>query len=422
MAHSFLQVITDQKEELDLFRLKGWVHRTAESSIDRNSPLVQIITGVRRSGKSTLAHRALIKEKYGYVNFDDERLSNLKPSELNDILESIFHIYKNVDFLFFDEIQNVDEWHLFVNRLQRTGLHIIITGSNSKLLSSELASHLTGRYNIIELYPFSFNEFLKFKKFTTQSYSTKNIGLLKSYFDEYLQNGGFPEIVKGANAVQYITNLFNAIVTRDILFRYNIKHKQTFKDIAIFLINNFSREISYNRIKKLFNLGSEHTAKNYISYLEEAYLMITLAKFSYKKPESLKYKKSYLIDTSFALALSDNFSQNTGYLLENIVFLELLRRKSVENFDLFYYKKNLEVDFVIYKNNKVEQLIQVCYSLENEKTLKREINSLIQASSELNADKLIIISFSEKKKILIADKTIEVIPIYEWLLVYSLNN
>lgn len=279
-----------------------------------------------------------------------------------------------------------------------------------------MASHLTGRYSIIELFPFSFDEFLTFKKFNKENLTTKNKGLLSSYFDEYLKNGGLPEIIKGAKSVQYATDLFNAIVTRDILFRYNIKHKQTFKDIAMFLVNNFSREISYNRIKKLFNIGSEHTAKNYISYLEEAYLIITLPKFSYKKPESLKYRKSYLIDTVFASALSDNFSQNTGFLFENVVLLELFRRKSLNNFDLFYYKQQIEVDFVIYKNHFVEELIQVCYNLENEKTLKREIKSLVQASKELNSKKNSIITLNDKKIIETEGISIKIIPIYEWLL------
>ena len=416
MKQSFLQIIIDQREEKALFRSKGWVSRKSESFIDKESSQIQIITGVRRSGKSTLAHRALEKTNYGYINFDDERLSNLSSSDLNEILESIYQVYENVEHLFLDEIQNVEGWHLFVNRLQRNGLHLIITGSNSKLLSSELASHLTGRYNITDLFPFSFEEFLRFKEFNPQPLTTKNKGLLKGYFDEYLNNGGFPEIVKGAKTVPYATNLFNAIVTRDILFRYNIKHKQTFKDIAMFLVNNFSREISFNRIKNMFNLGSEHTAKNYVAFLEEAYLIISLPKFSYKKQESLRYRKSYLIDTAFATALSDNFSQNIGFLFENIVLLELYRRKSLNNFDLFYYKKNMEVDFVIYKSNQVEELIQVCYHLENEKTLKREIRSLIQASIELNTEKLSIISLTEKQKIETMGKTIEIIPIYEWLL------
>jgi hypothetical protein len=406
----------DQREEKALFRSKGWVYRNSESLIDKKSSLIQIITGVRRSGKSTLAHRSFEKHKYAYINFDDERLNNLSSSDLNEILESIYQVYDNVEYMFFDEIQNVDGWHLFANRLQRNGVHLIITGSNSKLLSSELASHLTGRYNITELFPFSFKEFLKFKKFNSEPLTTKNKGLLKGYFDEYLKKGGFPEIVKGAEVVQYAKNLFNAIVTRDILFRYNIKHKQTFKDIAMFLVNNFSREISYNRIKKLFDLGSEHTAKNYVSFLEEAYLIITLPKFSYKKQENIKYRKSYLIDTAFATALSDNFSQNTGYLFENLVLLELFRRKSIENFDLFYYKKNVEVDFVIYKNHLVKELIQVCYNLDNEKTRKREIRSLIQASVELKTEKLIIISLTEKQKIKTEGKIIEIIPIHEWLL------
>lgn len=416
MNHSLTQIITDQSEEKSLFRTKGWVSRKSETFIETNSSLIQIITGVRRSGKSTLAHRALKDKKYAYINFDDERLSNISPANLNDILESVYQVYQNFEYLFLDEVQNVAGWHLFVNRLHRSGIHLIVTGSNSKLLSSELASHLTGRYNIIELFPFSFQEFLNYKKIKFDKLTTKNKGLLRNLFNEYMNRGGFPEVLKGADAIQYITNLFNAIVTRDILFRYNIKHKQTFKDIALYLVNNFSREISYNRIKKLFDLGSEHTAKNYVSYLEEAYLVITLPKFSFKKPESLKYKKNYIIDTAFASAFCSNLSQNSGYLLENIVLLELYRRKQTENFDLYYYKKNVEVDFVLYKEQRAETLIQVCFDTADEKTHKREIRALIQAAAELKSNKLLILTFAEKQTIVEDGKTIEIIPVYEWLL------
>ena len=319
--------------------------------------------------------------------------------------------------MFFDEIQNVEGWHLFVNRLQRNDLHIIITGSNSKLLSGELATHLTGRYTITELFPFSFTEYLQYKKIdVTQSLTTKNAGLLKGALDEYVPKGGFPEIVKGANENQYIQNLFNAIVTRDILFRYNIKHKQTFKDIALFLINNFAREISFNRIKNQFDIGSEHTAKNYVSYLEEAYLILTIPKFSFKKAESIKYRKAYVIDTSFVMVLVDKFSQNIGYLYENIVFLELNRRKGTELFELFYYKKLVEVDFVVYKNQKVEALIQVCYNIDEPKTVKRETRSLIQASQDLNCDNLLLITANDKRTLEIDGKKIEIVPLFEWMI------
>jgi predicted AAA+ superfamily ATPase len=416
MDNDFVQIITDQREDKSLFRSMGWVYRDEELSVSKEGSLMQIITGVRRSGKSTLAHRSLENREYAYINFDDERLGNLSSNQLNTVFESLYQVYRNFEFLFLDEIQNVENWHLFVNRLHRTGIKLIITGSNSKLLSSELASHLTGRYNIVELFPFSFAEFLRFKKYETGPMTTTEIGKLKSFFDEYINMGGFPDILKGADPVKYALNLFNAIVSRDILFRFNIKHKQTFRDIATFLVSNFSREISYNRLKKLFELGSEHTAKNYVSYLEEAYLIITLPKFSFKKQESIRNRKSYIIDASFARAMSDNFTQNKGFLYENIVLLELLRRRKVNHFDLYYYKKNVEVDFLIYKNLQVTELIQVCYDLENERTFKRETRSLLQAATEMNVEKLTIISGSGKQTLQMNEKTIQVVPIYEWLL------
>ncbi len=416
MGQIFTQILLDQKEELEKYKKKEWVHRKQELKLSKFSSLIKIISGVRRSGKSTLVHLALKNKAYAYVNFDDERLWQLPADKLNHLLEAIFQVYPDVKLFFFDEIQNIDGWHLFANRLQRNGYEIVLTGSNSKLLSSELASHLTGRYTLTELLPFSFEEFLKFKKFTFKNSSTKSKASLKGYFEEYIKHGGFPEIIKGADGQSYAKELFNSIVTRDILFRHNIKHKQTFKNVAEFLVYNFSREISYNSIKKHFLLGSEHTAKNYISFLEEAYLIITLPKFSFKKSENIKYRKSYLIDTALAFAFGDNFPQNIGYLYENIVFLKLYRCKTEDNYEIYYYKKNIEVDFVIFKNNKVEELIQVCFSIENEKTFKREVRGLILASKELNAKKLTLITSYKKDTIVEDEKSIEIIPISEWLI------
>jgi predicted AAA+ superfamily ATPase len=417
MSEIVQQAITDQKEEIADYRKTSFIDRVIPSGFI-DSGLIKIVSGVRRSGKSTLVHLLLKGQEYAYINFDDERLLNLSSSDLAVVEEYLYNIYGDFNYLFLDEIQNIDGWSLFVNRLARKNLNIFLSGSNSKLLSKEISSHLTGRFVNFELYPFSFREFLAYHHFNVPSdlLSTKQKAQVKKYFDNYLDFGGFPEIAKGENPQKYARALFYSIINRDILLRYNIKHQRIFTDIALFLINNYSREISFNRLKNIFGLGSEHTAKNYVHYLEEAYVIFTLSKFSLKKPESLRYKKSYVIDVSLINALSEDFSQNIGFVYENIVALELMRRKNIENFELYYYKKKFEVDFVIRKNLKIKELIQVSYNIEDPKTYQREVNGLLAASKELDADKLTIISKNYETEEFVNGKKIVFKPLVYWLL------
>ncbi|MCP4311629.1 MAG: ATP-binding protein [Bacteroidetes bacterium] len=412
----FHKVILDQKEEIALHREETLANREFEHLVTIESQLAQIIIGVRRSGKSTLAHQVCRDLNYAYLNFDDERLMDCSQEDLNLLLELLFQEYGDFKYLILDEIQNIDGWSLFVNRLLRAKLHIIVTGSNSKLLNVELASHMTGRFSTTELFPFSFREFLEFRKFQIASGTTKETGILNSLFREYCKTGGFPEVLHGELAESYITDLFNAIVTRDIVFRHNIKYVRTFRDIARFLVNNYSTELSFNRIKTIFELGSENTAKQYVSYLEEAYLILTLPKFSFKKQEQLRYRKVYTIDPGFISVLSDEFAENRGRILENIVFLELRRKAMLMNYEIFYYKKQFEIDFVIFSKGKVTELIQVSKSLLDKKTLNREVRALILASNELKPKKLRIITENEESTIEQDDQQIEVIPVLKWLL------
>ena len=416
MNELFLQTVIDQKAELQQYAVSKFNERQEINKIDLNSSLAQIIVGVRRSGKSTLAHLALKGKKYAYLNFDDERFLNFKTDELNSLLEILYKIYGDFDYLFMDEIQNVDGWNLFVNRLLRQGVKIVLTGSNSKLLSNELATHLTGRYNLIELYPFSFREVVNFNSMTLVNKTTKDNGLLQNLFDKYCEQGGFPELFKEQFPKDYIDNLLKAIITKDIFYRYNILHTKTFSDVANYLINNFSREISYNRIKNIFGIGSEHTIKNYVGYLEEAYLILTLPKFSYKNQETLRYRKTYVIDTAFTSIITVNFSPNIGFILENIVFLELRHRRLSEHFEIYYYKKNYEIDFLLYSGREVIELIQVSTALDNPKTLKREIKALLNASSELNCNKLTLITRFNRDNIIENGHTIEIVSVVDWLM------
>ncbi|MCX6334873.1 MAG: ATP-binding protein [Bacteroidia bacterium] len=417
MERNFLQIITEQRDEIPVIKASGWVAREQEGAVNINSRLVQIISGIRRSGKSTLAHRVLTGTNYGYVNFDDERLTGLDAGSLNLLLEALYAVYGKFTHLLLDEIQNVDSWHLFVNRLLRNNIKIILTGSNSKLLNRESASQLTGRYSTIELFPFSFCEFLNSKGVKIiKSITARDKGILFNHFNEYMKAGGFPEVLAGEDKKIYLLNLFEAIVTRDIIYRHNIRNVRTLKELAILLSGTFAGEISYNRLKNIFALGSENTVKNYITYFEEAWLFLSLPKFSFKKQESLRYRKIYLIDPGFTVISGKDFSLNFGRLLENIVFLQLIRDARRLDYEVYYYKKNCEVDFVIYHNRKVIELIQVTITLEDSKTLKREVRSLVTASHDLNATKLTIITMREEQELTADGLKIEVKPVTGWML------
>jgi len=417
MAPDFKQILSEQKEELPMIKHLGWVPREREDTVSTESRLIQIVTGVRRSGKSTLIHRILNGLDYAYVNFDDERLMNMVPEDLNKMLESLYLVHGEFNKLVLDEIQNVEGWHLFVNRLQRNNIHLYLTGSNSKILSSESATHLTGRYSLIELLPFSFREFLLFHKVEVQEAITaKTKGLLSGLLEKYMANGGFPEIVSGEVKTGYVSTLFDAIVTRDILFRHKIRHVRPLREMAFWLAANPGSEISYNRLKKLFSLGSDNTARNYIFYLEEAWLFLCLPKFSFKKQESLRYRKIYLIDNAFAAVGGSGSSPNKGRLIENLVFLDLFRRRQKLNFELFYYKNITEVDFVIYQDHKVKEMIQVTLAMDDQKTFNREVKALLSGAEVLNPEKLTIITLNDSNELSINGKTIIVKSLLNWLL------
>ena len=394
-----------QREELKEIKKERLIEREFLSAVKkfRKTKLIKVITGVRRCGKSIFSLELLEKEKFAYINFDDERLSEISIRDTGNIMELLHEIYGNFKYLFFDEIQNIKGWELFVNRLQRQGYNIIITGSNGKLLSKELATHLTGRYIDIQVYPFSFREFLKYKNLDISEkdfYLPKKTGMIKKEFSKYLKTGGFPEFLKYKESRAYLTNLYNGIIGKDIVTRYNIKYSKTLKDIANYLISNCSKKISYNKLKNLFDVKSVHTIKNYISYIEEAYLVFQLFPFSYKtKVQLISPKKIYIIDSGMINSISSVMFDNKTRLIENVVFLELKRMQALNTGLEFYYWKDYqqrEVDFVVKEGLKVKQLIQVCYSMEDEETRKREIKGLLKASKELKCKDLLVITFDDE--------------------------
>ena len=419
------QILVDQKEELkDSLKGKKIIEREVLKEYRKflGSSLIKVITGPRRSGKSVLCFQMFKNKAFAYVNFDDERLSTLETRELNLILQAIYEIYQKPKFIFFDEIQNVCNWELFVNRLKRLGFNLVLTGSNAKLLSAELASHLTGRHFSLNLYPFSFREYLTFNNFDyrKKAFSTRELALIRKFLEKYLFFGGFPEVIQGENYKRYLVSLYSTILNRDIVWRHRIKYTKTLKEFANYLISNFARQITFNKLKNIFSLKSVHTAQNYLSFIEESYLIFQIERFSYKAKKRLTApRKIYAIDTGLINALSIRFSEDLGHIYENAVAIELMRRKALNFKEEIYYWQHShywEVDFVIKEGLRVKQLIQVCYDIKNYDTEKREVNSLLKASKALQCNNLLIITSDYEGKKKVKNRTITYIPLWKFLI------
>lgn len=425
-----IKTLLEQSEELKYYANATFCSRMEEQLFEWDSKLAQVVTGVRRSGKSTLCHKVLVEKgvKYGYVNFDDDRFASASVTDLDTILHYTYQVYgSDIEYIFFDEIQNVDGWHIFVNRLLRQGLHVILTGSNAKLLSGELATHLTGRYNEIKLYPLSFSEYLRlnnirFSDGKTPILTNRQSANLKELLLEYLNNGGLPELytVKNEkNKRTYIESLIETVIGKDIAKRFRVRNIDGLRRIAHYLINNVCQEINYKAIAEIALLNSGMTAQKYTSFLTQAYLIHKVQKFSYKSRERICQEKAYTIDTGF-IANRDNslLGENIGWKLENMVLIELLRRHKSASEDIYYYKptaRSKEVDFVVCRQSLVKELIQVSLYMSNKKTVTREVNALITASRELKCDNLIILTLDESSDIQSDNKTVHIINIIDWL-------
>lgn len=422
MEHNKLgRIVLDQQEELEGFRTGDYCLRKEESLIDLKSNLAQVVIGVRRSGKSTLCINALerAKVKYAYVNFDDERLLNITVDDLDSILEVLYKVYGDFSYLLLDEVQNVDGWHLFVNRMLRKKMHIVLTGSNSKLLSGELASHLTGRHHQIELLPFSFADFCAYKKITTSPLTTKNRGLLAAAFDDYMKFGGFPELMNEQDVKSYIDSLLNDIIRQDIQKRFKIKYIDTLEHLTNHLLNEAPAIIVKETLQSLFNFNSSHTLGNYLSYLEQTYLISTMSKYSAKSRLRIRNAKYYAIDVALMNQRKDAFSGDSlGFRLETIVYLELRRRAKHAKQDVYYYSnQRSECDFVLCDGNQTLAVYQVSYDISNPKTYNREIKGCVTGATGTHCENLYLLTYNDSREPVVKDGyTIKIMPVWEWLL------
>jgi hypothetical protein len=383
-------------------------------------PHAVVISGLRRCGKSTLLNQIiknLYQEGVYYFNFEDERLVDFNVEDFNYLYEVFLELYGDKKVFFFDEIQNVSQWEMFVRRMQGKGYKFFITGSNASLLSRELGTKLTGRNVNVELFPFSFKEFLCFKgvKLAENGLSlTAERAVIKRYFAEYLRHGGMPEYLK-YNDATLLKRVYDDILYRDIVSRYGIKQVKPLRELGLYFLSNIGGTFSYNNLKKVLGVGSMNTIKSYADFLENSYLIFLVNKFSYSLKQQFGVpKKIYCIDNGLVEAVAFQFSRNKGRFLENLVFLEL-RRKGQE---IYYYKttNNLEVDFLIKSGKNDLSLIQVADNLDNERTRHRELKALEKAMDELKLKTGFILTEDTEEKIKIEDKVIVVKPIYKWLL------
>lgn len=392
---SILSEIVDQQKQALSGQKNGAILREDLTDISFIQSHNLVITGVRRCGKSTLMRQLLNANQGHYFNFEDPRTADFELSDF-DRLEEVLGALADYNLFFFDEIQNVPQWERYIRSAHDRGLRFVLTGSNASLLSRELGTKLTGRYVSKELFPFSFSEFTKLQNKTLTSES----------FDLYLKAGGFPDFVISQNP-EILHQLFRDVVNRDIIVRHALRQPQTITDLALYLLSNVGKKFSYNRLAKTFEIKSVNTAINYVSFLEDAYLIFTIPKFSYSlKKQQVNQKKVYAIDTGFIHANTLSSSEDMGRILENLVFLAL-RRKYAE---IYYFEEDGECDFIVKEKGTVILAVQVCHEL-TEQNMKREFRGLTNAKKATNVKDSLLLTMNQEDEI----NGVKVLPVWKWL-------
>ena len=409
------QVVIQQREWLE--RRGGSVKREILSEILGwfDDERVLVLTGMRRVGKSTLLRQIMDRKgPWAYVNFDDDRLIDLEPADFEKLNEVLHQEYGSPEIYFFDEIQDAPKFEVFVRRLQDSGKKVVITGSNASLLSGELSTRLTGRYKTFEVYPFSFREFLNLKRERYEdrdTYLTEGKARLMVLLDEYMVEGGLPEYLRSGDP-EYVKTLYENIIYRDIVSRYGIRKQRVLKELVNLLVSNISSRFTYNSLKKSLSLSNSITVKEYISYLSNAYMFFEVQVFDYSVRRQMNApKKIYVIDPAFNRISGFSFSPDRGKLLENLVFLELKRRKA----EIYYYSQKKECDFIVREGKSEYMPIQVSYEIM-EKNRHREVEGLVEAAQAVKSEKGIIITYDYEDECTEKGVEIEFVPVMKWLL------
>ncbi len=391
--------------------------RLAEVEQAAGLPHAVIVSGLRRVGKSTLlaqmAHK-LGKEACYYLNFEDDRFIGFQAEDANDLYQTLVELFGERKIFVVDEIQNVSGWEHFVRRFMEMGFKFYITGSNASLLSRELGTRLTGRYVPIELFPFSFHEFLKFRGLPApdlQRMTTTDKGALKAALGTYLQMGGIPEALKYPE-VPLLRSLYDDVLYRDIATRFHLEAVTVLKELAFYLMSNPAGLVSFNKLKEKFHLGSVNTIKSYIDHMENSWLVFTLNRYDFSvKRQQIAPKKIYCIDSGLSNTVGFGFSPNTGKLLENLVFLALRQHAR----EIFYYTTpgGYEVDFYLPEE---QRLVQVNQNLNAAATRGRELRALTEAAQSVKVKSALILTESNDDALEVNGVPVEVRSIAEWLL------
>lgn len=417
-------IVLKQKESKDELLAGKYVERNKNPYGRKwlDSGLIKVILGPRRSGKSVFSLMLLKDRPFMYFNFDDDILASTGGISTNELMKELEAAYGNIKNILFDEIQNLPSWELFANSLHRQGYNLVLTGSNARLLSQELATYLTGRHIPVEILPFDFKEFLRAKNFQIHpehSFSVVHRGELLKLLDEYLVNGGFPEVVvSNVDPKDYLKVLFDSLLFKDVVKRHKVKFSTLIGNLGTHLINNFASLYSLRKLQDILNLKSITTTEKYVSYLEEAYLIFSLLRYSPKPIARIKSpKKVYVVDTGLIGAKATQHSPDKGKLMENLVMVELVRRGNDPDREIFYYvtRNGREVDFILRKGFEAIELIQAAYTITPE-VEQREVKALVEAAKELNAGKLTLLTWDDKREVEKDGLKIQFKPLWEWLL------
>lgn len=377
-----------------------------------NHTHIVVISGVRRAGKSTLLRQIAENfSSYLYLNLDDDRLSGMTVTDLAEVIRIFEEILPGVRVICIDEIQNVLQWERFVRRIHDEGYRIFITGSNASLLSAELGTRLTGRYVQITLWPMGFDEICRFYGVSHYPAGSQEEAEINRLFARYLEWGGFPGYLKVEDPIA-LQQVYEDIIYRDVISRYGIRATLVFRDLARYLFTNLTREMSYNGLAKSTLINSPMTVRSWTGYLEESYLIRSCLQFDYSlKKQHAKTRKFYGIDTGMRNMVGFRFSDDTGMLLENIVWLELIRR----GHEVFWYKGKNECDLLAFQHSELALAVQVSAYLTDENR-KREISGLIEAMNRFNIKKGLILTMREFQEELIDDRVIQILPVWHWIL------
>ena len=387
-------VLLAQRREREVVRTAKYVERSSVIEAEAGGR-IRVVVGPRRAGKSSYAmHKTSVEAGgWGYANFDDERLTRLQ--DYDELVVALDGLYSNPAGFFFDEIQNLPRWELLVNRLHRTGKNLLLTGSNAHLLSSELATHLTGRHVQIPLLPFSFAEYV-----SALGRGERTELEMREACRNYARTGGFPEVVlKGLTASDYLRTLVTSVIYKDIVSRFRPRAPGSIETIARCLLSQPGGEYAYHALTKATGCRSPHTLKKHIGWLEEAFVIFTVPRFSYKaREQAASNKKAYAVDTGFVDAFGTALSPNWGRLFENLVAIELFRRQLRGEIRFFFWKDahGIEADFVVQDGLVIRQILQVSLDTSDPKTRQREIRGLCKASRELGCRDLLLLTESEE--------------------------